>query len=115
VTRIYFHRMGHAVCETCNWTGSGRAALVIHLEQHVKQGDPVPNGMLERFRVDMNASWSLAIKEDKWSSPSKRYNFSWNFWLRKWLWSPQASFLTALLPVVPAIIQSTVHSRRNFQ
>ena len=63
--RAYFHRMGHAVCETCKWTGAKPSALVIHLEQHNARGHKVPAGQIDSLRAGMNANWTQALLEGK--------------------------------------------------
>lgn len=61
--RAYFHRMGHVVCETCNWQGAKPSSLVIHLEQHAARGHVVPNGQIDRLRASMEANWTQALLE----------------------------------------------------
>ena len=53
----YFHRLGHTVCETCDWTGQTKSALIIHLEEHRERGDKVPDATFARLRREQESNW----------------------------------------------------------
>ena len=61
----YFHMMGHFMCETCGLQIKSKGGLQIHLQEHVDQGDRVPQSTFHTLRSEMDAMCEQAMLEGR--------------------------------------------------